>query len=285
MLQGTPIANYPPNCLIVMIEPVFIFHSPYVEQYLTENRDRDIVFPPYPDPINGKAGRLVSGLPLRGLNMTAGKYFPPFVLVNPNSANGRTGREWPWLAKRLRRVFPEMTAFVTSRPNEAITATREAVRAGFNYVISVGGDGTANEVLNGIINAESSLSHRAELGLIVLGTGGDLGKSLGYPKQIDQVLNVLVGQTARTVDVGKLTYTLDSGTIQVRYFLNVASFGMGGEVDALVNRSSKVWGGFGCFALAILKTLAVYRNKTVSIQVDQNQPVTFKTRNVAVADG
>src|ERR1700677_3506040 len=102
------------------------------------------------------------------------------VVVNPNSAGGATGRKWPQLAQRLTAKLGNVEVLLTDAPNAATTLTRRALRSGAKLVISVGGDGTHNEVANGFFEGEQAVAPQAAMGVIPAGTGGDFRRSFGW---------------------------------------------------------------------------------------------------------
>src|SRR5690606_8010225 len=118
--------------------------------------------------------------------------------------------------------------------------TGEALRSGADLVLAVGGDGTINEVVNGFFENDRPVNPDARLALFTSGTGGDFRKTFGLPVEVDAQIERIAKLNTRTIDVGKLTYTNDAGGSGVRYFDNIASFGLSGLADRSVN--SLTWG-------------------------------------------
>ena len=98
------------------------------------------------------------------------------IIVNPKSHGGRLGKRWTELADTIGRVFPFDEA-VTQAPGDATRLAREALKAGAERVVAIGGDGTINEVVNGL----SADFGRVTLGIIPWGTGNDFARSIGVP--------------------------------------------------------------------------------------------------------
>ena len=132
-----------------------------------------------------------------------------FVVVNPHSANRRTGREWPQISRAIREAIGNFEALLTRAPGEATRITREALKSGFQMVVSVGGDGTHNEVVNGFFNLEGGkptpVSPEAVLAVVTKGTGGDFRKALKIEKDIEPAIRVLQEGKDRLIDAGMLT--------------------------------------------------------------------------------
>lgn len=205
------------------------------------------------------------------------------VLMNPKSANGRTGKAWPRLEPRLRAVLGVYTLLVTERPWHAAELTRKALHEGHDRVVSVGGDGTHHEVLNGFFDGYLPINPEASLAIFPHGTGSDLARTLGVSREED-AFAVLERHVIRHVDIGRATFTLPGGSTDVRYFINVADFGLGGVVVARVNGSSKRLGPFLTFLLALLRSLMTFRNPHVRLQVD-GEHIEQRSVNVMVANG
>jgi YegS/Rv2252/BmrU family lipid kinase len=140
------------------------------------------------------------------------------------------------------------------------------VRAGIERLVVAGGDGTVNEVVSGLLAA--GLGGYARVGLLPLGTGGDLARGLGLPKELDAALAVLAADAVRRIDAGRIDYVRWDGKPVTGWFANVASFGISGRVDRLVNRASKRLGGTVSFLVGTLQALATHRNHPVRIRID-----------------
>ena len=205
------------------------------------------------------------------------------TVVNPHSANGQTGKCWPALEAQLRGALGDFTTLMTKRPGHAGELARLAIREGHDTIVSVGGDGTHCEVVNGFFEGNLPVDPLAAMAIFPHGTGSDLARGLGV-RRTEDALAMLAARNIRRVDVGRVTLTLPHGGTQVRYFLNIADFGMGGAVAERVNRNSKRFGPFVTFLSALLRTLVTFKSPLVSIQIDGES---FETRtiNTIVANG
>lgn len=206
------------------------------------------------------------------------------LVVNPQSAGGKTERRWPELRATIQEAYGTFDERFTRAAGDATRLTREALRAGADLVVAVGGDGTINEVVNGFFDGDDAVAPKASFGIVPAGTGGDFIKTLGIPRDTFAAAANLKS-APRAIDVGRLRYVADDGTPSVRYFINIASFGIGGLVDRFVNESSKAFGGKVSFAIATLKAGAAYKNATVRLTLDGGTPKEGKIYNVAVANG
>lgn len=149
-------------------------------------------------------------------------------IVNPQGANGRTGREWRKLVPYLRsRLGKECNIFesLTSGPCHAIDITREAIREGADAVIAVGGDGTLHEVVNGFfwagkpVTSQMNESTRSTaLGLIPLGTGSDFARTFGWKNDPCEAVERVARGLRSKIDVGVIT----GESCEHHYFVNIA---------------------------------------------------------------
>ncbi len=206
-------------------------------------------------------------------------------IVNPNAARGSTGREWPQIKALARDRLGPFRSLLTTGPGDATELTRLALRKGAEVVVCVGGDGTLNEVVNGFMAECSPNLPGAMLGLIPRGTGCDFIKTVPIPSDLKRALDVIAGFNAWPVDLGRLRYTDHHGHLSYRYFHNVTSFGLGGEVDERVNRSSNVLGGFISFICATLISILIYNKKRIHLKIDDSFDQTVMSWNVVVANG
>jgi YegS/Rv2252/BmrU family lipid kinase len=142
------------------------------------------------------------------------------------------------------------------------------VRDGRALVVAAGGDGTINEVVNGFFEAGDPVEAGACVGVLPMGTGGDLRRTLGHPLDVERAAAVLKAGAARTVDAGRITcQSFDDGEV-VRHFVNIADAGIGGEVVDRVNRGGRIINGEVTFLLASIRTLLTWRNRPMRVVID-----------------
>ncbi len=193
-------------------------------------------------------------------------------IVNPAAGNGKASKEWSLISSLLDKKFKGLydTEF-TERPMHAVEIARSAGSRGYDTVVSCGGDGTLNEVVNGIVGSDLKLC------LIPLGTGSDFGKSIGIT-DVTHSIEALGGGREIGVDVAKVAFQ-DSDTS--RYFVNVLEIGFGAEVMKYVNSHSK--GGRFSFLRGIIST--VWKLKKFKPGVDIDSLRDSETIEVIVANG
>ncbi len=207
---------------------------------------------------------------------------PRFLLVvNPRSANRSTGRNWWKLRKRLQEVLPPFRAVRTAGPGDA---ARFAARAAGRYevVVAVGGDGTIGEVANGLLANDTG---GTALGVLPRGTGSDLVRTLGIPRDIDEAASLLAGGSRRKIDVGRATFTDFSGERSSRWFVNAAEVGMGAMVCREVNRAKRRLPGQAAFWWAILTTMRRYDPAVATVVTDGSPSRELLLNNAWIANG
>lgn len=161
-----------------------------------------------------------------------------FAIVNPAAAGGRCGKLADPTLGLVRQVGIELEVARTSGPGDASALARQAYQKGFRNFLSVGGDGTSFEILNGLF-PEALSGDRVSLGFLPLGTGNSFLKDF-TSKGVEYTLGALETQSRRACDIIRLRHL--GGDI---YFLNLLSLGFPAEVGALTNRRFKRLGELG----------------------------------------
>lgn len=192
----------------------------------------------------------------------------PFVVVNPASAAGRTGRHFDAIARAIRAAVGEFECAFTRAPGDGHRLARQAVDGGGRLVVAVGGDGTASEVIDGLTEERARRSPEALFGYVPRGTGGDLRRTLGLPEDLDRAAQALATGRVAVIDLGRIEFAGPGGALQVRHFANVAGLGISGRVSRLVNRGLKLPSGRLSFMLASARALASWSDQPVRWRVD-----------------
>lgn len=208
------------------------------------------------------------------------------LIVNPRAAAGKAARERPQLESQLRHHGAEFHTRMTERAGHAADLAREALRGGAEGVAVVGGDGTMSEALQGFFDeAGQPISPGAWLGPLPCGTGGDFRKTALPGVRDEDRVRRLMESSPRPLDVGWLEFVRDDGSPGACPFLNIASFGLGGLVDRLVNEGPKWIGGRAAFMWGGLRASLRYDAQPIRLYVDDVFVAETKISNVAVANG
>lgn len=206
------------------------------------------------------------------------------VIVNPESNQGKTRKRWKQIREAIKSHIHEFRYEFTERPFQAIDLARDAIKAGSELIIGVGGDGTMNEIANGFFEGRKIINPATALGVLPSGTGSDLTKSLKIPSRLKDALKVITQAPSSLIDVGRVTFQDHSGKESERFFLNVADFGLGGEVVKRVNQNRlerKASSDVRCLVSAMVN----YKSKPIRIRVDGKELPEAEYLVGAVANG
>ncbi|MGI8478671.1 MAG: diacylglycerol/lipid kinase family protein, partial [Gaiellaceae bacterium] len=153
-------------------------------------------------------------------------------LVNPASAGGSTRHRWPEISHRAATRGLMGDALISEEPGQLTGLAAEAVRTGAQLLVVVGGDGSVNEVVNGIAGSD------VELAVIPRGTGWDLARSLQIPRDLDAAVEVALSGEVREIDLGLVSYRTWAGAEGRAHFANVGSAGISGAIAKRANETS-----------------------------------------------
>ncbi len=195
------------------------------------------------------------------------------VIVNPTAGGGRAGRLVPWLRERL-GPRSEARLEITDRAGQA---ERLAGQAASNHdrIIAVGGDGTVQEVINGMLAGED-----ASLGIVPMGSGNDLARSIGLPTEPNAAWTAAVGEGVRPLDLGRAR----NGGERGRWFGSAGGIGFdAGVAAAMANRSGWQRGPAG-YLLTTLTELRRFANREVELVVD-GTTILRRVLFIAIANG
>ncbi|MEP6704870.1 MAG: diacylglycerol kinase family protein, partial [Acidobacteriota bacterium] len=211
----------------------------------------------------------------------------PLVIANPKSAAGSTRDKWSAIASDLRTHFGSFNVAFTKGPGDGIELALRAAEAGRTFIIACGGDGTINEIANGILRSGKDV----ELGLLPSGTGGDFRRTIGMPLEVREAARSLKDGETKRIDVGRVTFVDHEDKPAERYFLNVTSFGLAASIiERVKGATSLSWlpmdsvRGRASFALSTLQEVIALGATSVSVKIDDKEERTLQTVNFCVAN-
>jgi len=197
-----------------------------------------------------------------------------FVVVNPAAGGGRTAGLWPSLRERFEAAGIEIVARTTGGPGDAIAIARGAVDDGWPLVVAVGGDGTVNEVVTGVMAAGNT---DAAVGIVATGRGRDVCRNLGLARDPVAAVGRLGSGDDVRVDAGVLT----RGDGRTHYFINAAGIGFDAAVAA---RTAQTRGGRLPYLRATVAALAAHDPVTLTLGLD-GRSRTKRVTAVMIANG
>lgn len=180
-----------------------------------------------------------------------------FFIVNPTAGSGRALRAW----KRLQEITgTALPSRLTKGFGHATELAVEAAQEGYPLVVAVGGDGTANETVNGLMQLPPH--RRPAFGQLSSGTGNDFARNVGLPRRVDQWVRMLREPRLRSLDLGR---------VNGRYFLNATGVGFDAEVAYLADKLPTIFTGTFNYMVSVLVELFTYRSQPMRIQVDETR--------------
>lgn len=205
------------------------------------------------------------------------------VVINPNAGMKAGEKDWPLISQLLVQNGFVFDAVFTERAFQAIEIVRTLVKEkGYQRIIAVGGDGTLNEVVNGIFQQDRYATSEITLGMITVGTGNDWGRMYEFPKKYEKAIRILANGKTFLQDVGKVQYRYDSAD-KSRYFINMAGMGY----DALVAKKTNLMkakgrGGTIAYLFNLITGLVQYQNTHLNIVIDGKEEINDKVFSLSI---
>jgi diacylglycerol kinase (ATP) len=175
------------------------------------------------------------------------------IILNPQSAKGATRKRIPEIQQALNELGLNYSLTLTERPWHAAELAQEAVVDGYDVIVAVGGDGTVNEILNGILSSQGKHAGELLFGVLPVGRGNDFCFANQIPLDFKAALQTLSAGHVRIVDAGRITYEENS---KVRYFGNGVGIGFDAVVSRVANQARL--SGFLSYLIAALQTMYIY---------------------------
>jgi YegS/Rv2252/BmrU family lipid kinase len=197
------------------------------------------------------------------------------LILNPHAGGGKGRRDLGHIEKLLKDEGFLYHLIISEYPKHAIKLAKQAVENGARQIIVAGGDGTLNEVVNGIFLQKECLPEQVLIGMIPVGTGNDWIKTFGIPNNYQLAVDKIIEGKTLLQDVGKLTYA-EEEKVNTRYFSNMAGFGFDALVAAKANQlKQKGRTGLLVYLQSLLTAFFQYQTRKVSVLVDGEQVEDF----------
>ncbi len=206
------------------------------------------------------------------------------VIVNPNAGNGKGKKD----RERIFRIFEKNNISVvpefTGRKGHATEIARVGISKGFRKIISVGGDGTLNEIVNGVFTQDYCLPADIVIGMVPVGTGNDWGRMFGIPLVYEGSIQVIKEEKLMLHDVGLISY-FNGDKMEKRYFINIAGLGFEAMVVKKTNaQKDKGRSNKAIYFINLLFSLISYRNTGATLIIDGRKS-TCKVFSINVGNG
>jgi diacylglycerol kinase (ATP) len=203
------------------------------------------------------------------------------VIANPRAGRGRVGQELPELERQLlaRRLAYQVRE--TEGPGHATALAREALHDGVRFLVAAGGDGTVQEVVNGMLEGDRPVAGDAVLGVVAAGSGSDFVRTFGLPGDAARAARHLEGDRRYPIDVIKVEYR-DGDAGRTRYVPNIAEVGLGAEVVRRAERLPR-WLGRSRYFWGFWLSVGGYHPREVTVGADR-KAFQGRANNVVVAN-
>jgi YegS/Rv2252/BmrU family lipid kinase len=190
------------------------------------------------------------------------------IIINPNAGHEKGKKDWVQIAALLTKYGIRFVTRFTVKRRHAIELTQEGIGEGYRKILAVGGDGTMNEVVNGVFNQAYCQTTQITLGMITVGTGNDWGKMFGIPTDYEEAVKIISTGLTRLQDTGIVTYY--HGIVkESRYFLNIAGLGFDAVVVKRTNiQKDRGRKGKAIYMINLLRSLLFYRHTVASVAID-----------------
>lgn len=208
------------------------------------------------------------------------------VVVNPKAAVGKCEKDWPEIQQILQEEKIDFDAYLTEYQGHAIELTRNLItEKGYQKVISVGGDGTNNEIINGIFTQQRFPTTEITMGVIPVGTGNDWRRTFGMSVDYHENIKIIKEGLVYPHDIGKVTY-YNHGDPQVRYFLNAAGTGLDEAVCKSTNAlKMQGKGGAARYMLSVAQCLWKFNRMHIQLEVDGKLVLDDEILSLSVGNG
>jgi diacylglycerol kinase (ATP) len=190
-----------------------------------------------------------------------------FVIINPTSGNGNSRLKWPIIERLLKRYEFEFDYAFTECPGHSKQLVQQAINQNISNIISVGGDGTLHNIVNGIMGQSLVPSKSIKVGVIPIGTGNDWVKTHKIPKDSERAIQIIKKGNIATQDLGKIEF-INSRNTPI-YFNNLAGIGFDGYVVNKVEKFKNL--GAIAYLLGAIMSLFSFKNFTSKITINSKE--------------
>jgi len=203
------------------------------------------------------------------------------IILNPTAGHGNGLKALPKIEQLLTQSGVSFDLVRTERPEHGIELTRQAVKDGYEVIVAAGGDGTVNEVINGLMLSKLEGLPMPPMGVLCVGRGNDFSGSMGIPTELEAGFQALLAGHRRRIDIGKVVggkYPLG------RYFGSCVGVGFDAITTIEVSKMPR-WGGYLSFLVAVFKTVFLYNKAPLArIEYDGNV-ITQRSLLISIMNG
>ena len=203
------------------------------------------------------------------------------IILNPTAGNSNGLHLLPQIEQLFTKYKLSYDLVRTEKSGHGIELTRQAVKDGYKTIVAAGGDGTVNEVINGLMQCKQEGLALPPLGVLSVGRGNDFAGSMGIPAELEAGVLALMENHCRTIDIGKVTGGIYP---EGRYFGNCVGVGFDAITTIEVHKLPR-WGGFFGFLVAVLKTVFLYNKAPMATTVYDEKILTQRSLLISIMNG
>jgi diacylglycerol kinase (ATP) len=206
---------------------------------------------------------------------------PYKIILNPAAGNYNGQKAQPRIEQLLKQHNLGYDLTRTEHPGHGIELTKQAIKEGYSVIVAAGGDGTTNEVVNGLMQCKLEGLSLPALGILCAGRGNDFPGSLGLPEDLEGGVETLMGGNTRVVDVGRVVGGL---VPEGRYFCSCVGVGFDAITTIEVHKLPR-WGGFLAFMVGVLKTVFLYNHAPLACIEYDGTTITQRSLLISIMNG
>ena len=189
------------------------------------------------------------------------------ILLNINANEKKCEAKWQPIATKLQSVGIRYELHRLTKPGDGIATAKSLCQNGIRHLVAAGGDGTLNEVVNGIFTSGVN-TREVFFAVLPMGRGNDWIRTHHYPKTPEETIDMWMKGQFMQHDIGLVTSTTPDQKIESRYFINIAGFGFDADVIYDVTYHPPHFFGFNVYVLSLLKTLLSHKPKAIQVSAD-----------------
>lgn len=209
---------------------------------------------------------------------------PIILIANPQAGGQALKKKWvSEIHPVLKAKLPPFEIQFTKHQGHATTLARRALHDGYRLIVSMGGDGTLNEVVNGFFENGKPVNPQAALGVLPFGSGGDFIRTLRFPRDYRKALTHLLGSATKKIDLGRVHF--EDRKLSDRYFINIADVGLVAAIMRRVNAKNKGMPSLVRYVTATFQGFVDHKNTRVRLTLGSGKKMEVTLTNLTAANG
>ena len=203
------------------------------------------------------------------------------IILNPTAGHGNGIKALPKIEQLFTQARASYDLQQTAHAGQGIEITRQAIHDGYQVIVAAGGDGTVNEVLNGLMLSKQEGLDIPPLGVLCVGRGNDFSGSMGIPTELETGFQALLAGQQRTIDVGRV---VGGKYPEGRFFGSCVGVGFDAITTIEVSKLPR-WGGYMSFLVAVLKTVFLYNKAPLAKIAFNDSVITQRSLLISIMNG